>query len=617
LGSVYTEFERELAALESKFSASPKRQIIKLLLLALEREAIVSQGYREEAILRRIHSLDISEEVRELVHQALLWAWKDEQMHEIYMRGALFKYGSLPLRLLAFVNQFAGTIGGWSTSVRQHVRFKDAPLSRCLANLITWMGFVTGKVPKDVRQHLRYSSFREFALFNVDAEATAWLCFKRLSELFELQPNLDANVIEDIRRTQLDEERHNRIFEILANAFDDQDRLAETESAETLAQQIREVGEAFLPRRLRKAFIAENPLGSGGKVFVKQGAGREEKIPLFQQTLDEAGLRTALEARANQTGKPLRELRIAIKVNFMMGYHRKDTSMITDQQLVEGLAEFLRSLGCTEIAVVEARNLYDNFYQNRSVEAVAEYFNFVSNRYRLADASSEQEPHQFARGMGQRTVSKTWKEADFRISFAKMCSHPVDIVYLTLNNIESLGENCQTFIFAERQAHKETAVMMLLDDFPPHFALIDAYDSAADGLLGMMSCRRPKTPRRFYAGRDALAVDMVAARHQGLQDVENAGLICTARQWFGNPAKEIEVVGTDEAIKDWRGAYHNEWSTFLSLLARPVYEFGSSRGAAFVPEMDEEAFPLNRPESFILKMRRRSLQAFLGIRHRR
>jgi hypothetical protein len=158
--------------------------------------------------------------------------------------------------------------------------------------------------------------------------------------------------------------------------------------------------------------------------------------------------------------------------------------------------------------------------------------------------------------------------------------------------------------------------MMLLDEFPPHFALIDAYDSASDGLLGMMSCPRPKRPQRFYAGQDALSVDMVAARHQGLPDVENAGLICTARQWFGNPAKEIEVVGQDESIKDWRGPYHNEWSTLLSLLARPVYEFGSSRGAAFVPEMDEEIFPLNEPEGFILRMRRRSLQAFLGIRHR-
>jgi hypothetical protein len=418
--------------LQTACAASPKREIIKLLLLALEREAIVSQGYREEAILRRIHSMPVSEEIRELVHHALLWAWKDEQMHEIYMRGAIFKYGSPRLRLQAFLNQFAGTVGGWSTSVRQHVRFTDAPFARLLANLITWMGFLTGKVPKDVRRYLRYSSFRDFAAFNVDAEATAWLCFKRLAELFESQPDRHANVLEDIRRTQLDEERHNRIFEIFASAFDDQDRLVEGETAQTLAQKIGEVGEVFLPRALRKNLIAENPLGSGGKVFVTQGQSAEEKIGRFRQTLTQAGLPELLEARADHLGKPLHELRIAIKANFMMGYHRKDPSVITDPHLVEALAAFLRTLGCRDIAVVEARNLYDNFYQNRSVEAVANYFHYVSETYRLVDASAEQVPHQYARGLGLRTVSKTWKAADFRISFAKMCSHPVDIVYLTL-----------------------------------------------------------------------------------------------------------------------------------------------------------------------------------------
>ena len=45
--------------------------------------------------------------------------------------------------------------------------------------------------------------------------------------------------------------------------------------------------------------------------------------------------------------------------------------------------------------------------------------------------------------------------------------------------------------------------MMLLDDFPPHFALLDAYDSAADGLMGVMGCPRPKVPRRLYAAADA------------------------------------------------------------------------------------------------------------------
>ncbi|MEW6130397.1 MAG: DUF362 domain-containing protein [Acidobacteriota bacterium] len=615
MNGVYEEFEQELELWRVKYASAPRREILKLFLLALEREEIVSIGYREEAILKRLRQMPITEDARDLVHHALLWSWKDEQMHAIYMRGAILKYGSPRLRLLAFASQMAGVIGGWATSVRQHVRWSQAPLSRLWATWITWLGFFAGKIPGQVRRHLDYRSFREFCLFNIDAERTAWLCFKRLVEILEKQNEFDTKVIDDFRRTMEDEDRHKRIFEILAAAFDENDELVNSETADTLAQKIAEVGEIFLPRAHRKNFIARSPLGSGGAVCVLQGTTAEEKIPLFHHLLGEAKLKQALEDRATQLGKTINQLRVTIKPNFMLGYSQKDQSVITDPALIEQLALYLRSLGCRDITVIEARNLYDFFYQNRSVETVARYFNITSNNFKLVDASAEQIAHDYPRGLGQRTVSHTWKESDFRISFAKLCSHPVDIVFLTLNNVETLGEPCDKFIFVERQAHKDTAVMMLLDQFPPHFALIDAYDTAADGLLGMISCPRPKRPWRFYAGHDALAVDMVASRHMGIKEVRNVGLMQTSRHWFGDPSKRIEVVGSDEPLADWRSPYHNEWTTMLSMLAFPVYEFGSGRGASFVPEMDETAFPQIGRESLFLKLRRRSLQRFLGIRH--
>src|SRR6266536_3193960 len=118
-------------------------------------------------------------------------------------------------------------------------------------------------------------------------------------------------------------------------------------------------------------------------------------------------------------------------------------------------------------------------------------------------------PCRNARGMAQYSVSRTWKEADFRISFAKMRSNPVDAATLSVSNLEGLGPRHDQFFFAERQAHRDTATMMLLDEFPPHFALIDAYDRASDGLLGMMGNPRPKVPRRLYAAADPIALDMI------------------------------------------------------------------------------------------------------------
>src|SRR5687767_15386261 len=161
MGDIYDQFKLELASLARKYAQHPRRQMIRLFLLALERQEIVSVGYREEVIAARLNAMPISEQEREIVRHALLWIWKDEEMHAIYIRGAIFKVGTLPLRARALLRQLAGALGGWSTSVRQHVRWSDAPVSRAVATLLTWTGSLTGKVPSDVRQHLRYGSFRD------------------------------------------------------------------------------------------------------------------------------------------------------------------------------------------------------------------------------------------------------------------------------------------------------------------------------------------------------------------------------------------------------------------------------------------------------------------------
>ena len=548
MGDVYDQFELELSNLSRKYARNPRRQMIRLFLLALEREEIVSVGYHEELIGARLDTMPISEQEREIIRHALLWIWKDEEMHAIYIRGAIFKVGAFPLRARALLRQLAGALGGWSTSVRQHVRWSVAPLSRAVATFLTWTGSLTGKVPSDVRQHLRYSSFRDFCLFNVDAEKTAWLCWQRLIELTSGQPFMLPSLIDDFHRIREDEDRHRQIFEILANALDDNDQLVPEETADSLAQKIRAVGEFFLPRACAAGDVAENALGSGGRVGIVQGKALEEKLSLFRGLLDDHLKRFTAENEPSDSGKPLSEFRVAIKPAFMMGYDRRDQSMITDRELLVELGRFLRECGCDDVAVVEGRNLYDQFYNNRSVLNVAQYFDISSPDFRVVDLSDEQVPHEYFRGMAQYTVGKTWKDADFRISFAKMRSHPVDLAHLTIANLEGIGARCDQFLFTERQADRETATMMLLDEFPPHLSILDAYEEAADGLVGIMGCPRPATPLRFYAGRDALAVDMVATRHMGLNDPRDATNLRAACHWFGDPEESIEIDGPDEPL---------------------------------------------------------------------
>jgi uncharacterized protein (DUF362 family) len=547
------------------------------------------------------------------MRHALIWAWRDEEMHSIYIRGALLKYGGPLLRMKAFGQQMGGLVGGWAGSVRQHVPWRKAPFSRAGATIVTWLGAVTGKVPEDVRKYLNYGPFREFCVFNIDAEKTASLCYERMIVLAQESPELGRELAQDFVRVRDDEERHARIFEILANALDENDRLVAGETEESLTQKIEDVGEYFLPRTLRKRTVVNSKIGSGGRVFAFEGKTEAEKCVVFRRLLEEGGLAEKLQQRATALGKQAANLRIVIKPSFMLGYARKDRSIITDPELLKELANFLRELGCGNAVIVESANIYDQFFEHRSVAEVAAYFGMQECGLPIVDASSDQVPHEYFRGMAQNTISRSWKEADFRISFGKMRSHPIEMAYLTIGNLEWMGGRCDEFLFVERQAHRETALMMLLDGFPPDFVVLDAYDEASDGLVGVMGCPRPPSPRRVYAGEDALAVDLVAARHMGVREPEQTNILRAARHWFGDPRERIEVVGANENLREWRGPYETEFSTMLSFVAYPVYVFGSGRGSLFVPEMDERAFPPLQAVSFSHRVLRAALRRLLGL----
>src|SRR5204863_211517 len=94
----------------------------RLDLLAREREQLVATGYREDVIAECLAAMPIGDAARDVIRHALLWVWKDEEMHTIYVRGALLKLGSLRLRVSSTIQQLTGWIGGWASSVQHHVR---------------------------------------------------------------------------------------------------------------------------------------------------------------------------------------------------------------------------------------------------------------------------------------------------------------------------------------------------------------------------------------------------------------------------------------------------------------------------------------------------------------
>src|SRR5438046_3852843 len=353
MGAVFEEFVKQLATWETQYAGRPKEHMVRLCLLALEREELVTIAYREEHIAARLAKMPVPDDARRTIRHALMWAWKDEEMHAIYIRGAIFRLGSRRLRATAFAKQFAGALGGWSSSVLQHLRWKEAPISRSVASTLTALCSLTGQVPEDVKKFLDYGPFRNFCLFNVDAERTATACWKSMSALAQEVPELPPRSTDDFRRVQQDELNHEQIFSIVAEALDDQDNLRPGESAATLTQKISEVGDFFVPHSER---VRTSPLGKGGKVWVEKSPAAADKRRAFREFLESTNLSQMLDQRRNELRKTKGDLTVAIKAAFMLGYHHADPSPLTDPQLLEDLAIFLRAAGCGDVVVGEGRN---------------------------------------------------------------------------------------------------------------------------------------------------------------------------------------------------------------------------------------------------------------------
>jgi uncharacterized protein (DUF362 family) len=608
VGTFYGDFCAELARWEKRYAGRPREELLKLAFLSLEREQLVTVTYHDDLLSKRIATLPLDAPTRELLRHALAFTWKDEEMHAVYVRGLLWREGSFAVRLRANWHFLTGLLAGWATFVQQHVSWREAPLSRAISTATLWGGLLTGTAPPSVRQHLRYHSFRDFCAFNVDAEKTATLSWDRLAALGR-QAGIEVVSVELFERIREDELQHEKLFALLADSLTADDRLREDLSADALARRIGTLHQGFLPWSQRTA-EARHVLGSGGCVSVTEGsASREEGLG---RALNEAGLWALLEARAKTLGKQVAELRVAVKTSFMLGVHRGDPSMIVAPESLSALVNALRSQGVTDVAVLEAPTGYDRLYQRRTVAEVARYFGFTGE-YRLVDAASDQVPASYPRGMVPATISATWRDADVRIVLGKLRSHPVQGAMLGLSTLEGLGMRSDAFHFAERSATPEIAMVTLANEYPPHFSVLDAWSGTPDGLAGMLGAKRTLAPGRWYAGADALAVDLVAARHVGISDPYASKPLRTAIHWFGDPRPHLEVSGREAPIAGWRRPFRVGFAHALAFLAAFVYAHASGRGALFVPSVDEKAFPpLSRP-SPLLRLGRRVMRWFFKL----
>ncbi len=582
--AVIAEFDRQLQSWAEHYAGRPADEMSRLWLLALEREHLVTVAYRRDVVEARLGRMPISEPVRRAVARAIRWAWRDEEMHALYVRGALLRKGTLPERARAWLTQLEGRVAGWTSSRQVHNRWSEAPVTRVVAELLELAGHASGRVPAEAGKELHFQAFRDWCRFNVAAERTAGMGWARMAELGPAA-GCHADDIEAFRRMRDDERRHSRIFELFADSFDADDRLAHTLTDEWLLEELGQVGQRFLSSPRPGDGAWHNPLGKGGTVVVREATADTELTATLHELLDAVGLERLLSERRSDG-----PLRVAISTSFMLATTRRDRSPAVSPALLHALGAWLAQRGCT-VDLIDARNVYDRFYGNRTVHEVARYLGVPCAHYTVVDAQLDQAPQSFLRGLGQDTVCEAWQAADVRITLGKLRGHPTSVAMLSIEALEGLGGRHDDYVWGDRKADRSVATMMILDALHPDLALLDAFTDVPDGLLGMMGRPDARQPLRLYGSTDAVALDAVVARHLGADPARHEMLVSMAFDWFGDPRDHTSVDGPDTPIAGWRLPDHTQRTALLSRLAMPVYTHASGRGTLFLPHVDEDAFP--------------------------
>ena len=276
----------------------------------------------------------------------------------------------------------------------------------------------------------------------------------------------------------------------------------------------------------------------------------DNKIEALDSVIEESLFLQDVKETFKKSGKPKEEFKIVIKPNIMMFYHREHPHIATDPELVEHLVKRITDDGYSKINLVESRNMYTDWFPRRTVRHVADIMGYTFTGYDLVDLTEEAEPYDYGGVLGKNFVGKTWKNADYRISFQKNKTHIVCSYTLSMKNLFGTLPPQSKYEEYHDTMGWEKATVDVMRNFPPDFAFIDAFWSS-DGMNGCV-LENPKYTKTVIGGRNFVAVDWVGALKMGLDPLKNP-LMKEAVQIFGKP--EFDVEGSLTPYTNWKNSY--------------------------------------------------------------
>jgi uncharacterized protein (DUF362 family) len=295
-----------------------------------------------------------------------------------------------------------------------------------------------------------------------------------------------------------------------------------------------------------------------------------DKFKALNKVLEATEFFQKLDKTFERSGKKKEDFAIIIKPNFMFMYSTNDRSTYTDPELVEYLIHAIYERGYRNLAVSDARSTYGTFFTNREVKTVADYIGLTGRNYRIIDLSEDLEEFQYAGKLGKHFVNREWKNADFRISFAKNKTHIYAYYTLTIKNIYGALPMENKFLEYHHERDIFSTTIEFIKHFPIHFAFIDAHVSA-DGPFGIFADKDPNKTETLIGSEDIIAADWVGAEKMGM-DPMVSDYMKQAVEAFGKP--QINLVGDRTIYPDWV----NVWDVFPPFLFKGIdkhYYFGN------------------------------------------
>ena len=274
----------------------------------------------------------------------------------------------------------------------------------------------------------------------------------------------------------------------------------------------------------------------------------EDKFKAMDKVLEETKFFDILKSYHESSGKDKQDFSIVVKPNFMMTYDKRDITTYTDPELVEYLFDKMFDLGFTNLTMVESQNTYGNYFRKRDVLSVAKYVGYSDDKnYRIVDLTQEKVEYDYGGSLGKHWVGPTWKDADFRVSFAKNKTHSFCYYTLTIKNIYGTTPLQNKFLEYHKKREFDWPTIEMLKHFPVHFGLIDAYISG-DGQLAVIADITPKKTQTIIGGEKLVAVDWIGAQKMGLDPLISRFQRLAVRE-FGKPV--IHSVGDMSVYESW------------------------------------------------------------------